>query len=56
MAENTEYLALWGGRFKSGPSPELARLRNPRNSTGDSPMTTSPVHAPTRAPSAAQAC
>lgn len=26
MAENTEYLALWGGRFTSGPSPELARL------------------------------
>jgi len=21
MAENTEYLALWGGRFTSGPSP-----------------------------------
>ena len=24
--ENTERLALWGGRFTSGPSPELARL------------------------------
>ena len=23
---NGEHLALWGGRFKSGPSPELARL------------------------------
>lgn len=23
---NDEHLALWGGRFKSGPSPELARL------------------------------
>ena len=23
---NTEHLALWGGRFTSGPSPELARL------------------------------
>ena len=29
MAENTEYLALWGGRFTSGPSPELARLSKP---------------------------
>ena len=26
MAENTEHLALWGGRFTSGPSAELARL------------------------------
>ncbi|MBM6699116.1 argininosuccinate lyase [Bifidobacterium pullorum subsp. saeculare] len=28
MAEHndTEHLALWGGRFSSGPSPELARL------------------------------
>ena len=26
MTENNEHLALWGGRFTSGPSPELARL------------------------------
>ena len=26
MAEQSEHLALWGGRFTSGPSPELARL------------------------------
>lgn len=26
MTENTEHVALWGGRFTSGPSPELARL------------------------------
>lgn len=26
MTENNEHLALWGGRFTSSPSPELARL------------------------------
>lgn len=26
MTEQNEHLALWGGRFSSGPSPELARL------------------------------
>ncbi|WEV45959.1 argininosuccinate lyase [Bifidobacterium sp. ESL0690] len=26
QGKNDEHLALWGGRFKSGPSPELARL------------------------------
>ncbi|KFI46667.1 argininosuccinate lyase [Bifidobacterium bohemicum] len=26
MAEEDKHLALWGGRFKSGPSPQLARL------------------------------
>lgn len=26
MSEKNEHLALWGGRFSSGPSPELARL------------------------------
>ncbi len=26
MTENNEHLALWGGRFTSGPSPELGRL------------------------------
>ncbi len=26
MSEKNEHLALWGGRFTSGPSPELAKL------------------------------
>ena len=56
MAENTEYLALWGAASLPDRRPSWPVCRNPRSSTGDSPMTTSPVPAPTRAPSAAQAC
>ena len=55
MAENTEYLALWGGRFTSGPSPELARLSKSTQfdwRLADDDIAGSRAHAP----SAAQAC
>ena len=44
---NGEHLALWGGRFKSGPSPELARLSKSTQSIGVLPTTTSQAHEPT---------
>ena len=45
MTENNEHLALWGGRFTSGPSPELARLS--KSTQFAWPTTISPVPAPT---------
>ena len=44
---NGEHLALWGGRFKSGPSPELARLSKSTQFDWRLADATSQAHAPT---------